>query len=144
MRVIRAIAILSCILALPFLSCSTKKNAQKNTDITLLEWKLKSVRYGNENIFLIPTEDMRPLTLSFQDGMVKGYAGCNNFAGKVEIKGQTISFGNLASTRMFCERSMKIEDALLKAFGAIDNYEIKEGALLLKQGATVLATYIRQ
>jgi putative lipoprotein len=42
-------------------------------------------------------------TLEFlEEGKVAGKGSCNRFTGPVEIKGESISFGNLVSTRMAC------------------------------------------
>jgi|SRR5690554_1138153 len=51
----------------------------------------------------------------FENDSVSGYAGCNNFMGSYQLEKQTLSFGQLASTRKYCEGpEMAQEDALLK------------------------------
>ncbi len=47
--------------------------------------------------------DNPPTTMSFdQAGRVGGSGGCNRYGGPVEVSGETIRFGPLASTRMAC------------------------------------------
>lgn len=38
-----------------------------------------------------------------EDGKVSGTDGCNRLMGTFEVKGDTVTFGALASTMMFCE-----------------------------------------
>lgn len=58
----------------------------------------------------------RPPTLEIEGNAVSGFAGCNRYAGKVEIKGDSLRFSRLIATRMAClGPGMAVEDAFLKA-----------------------------
>ena len=53
------------------------------------------------------------------DGSVSGRGGCNRYAGRATITGETIAFGPLASTRMACAEALmnqetKFHDALAR------------------------------
>lgn len=63
-------------------------------------------------------------TVSFDgDGRVSGSGGCNRFIGSVEIRGESIAFGNLASTRMACAPAlMDQEHKFLDALAAARSY----------------------
>ncbi|GAB2516303.1 META domain-containing protein [Nocardia heshunensis] len=43
-----------------------------------------------------------PLTLSFTDGRISATAGCNTMTGPVDLQGNTLQVGELASTLMAC------------------------------------------
>ncbi|OJU26257.1 MAG: hypothetical protein BGN92_02355 [Sphingobacteriales bacterium 41-5] len=55
----------------------------------------------------------------------KAFGGCNRifFTAKREA-GNSISFFNIGSTKMYCEDAMKVEDELVKALSLISKYEL--------------------
>ncbi|NBM18442.1 META domain-containing protein [Streptomyces sp. GC420] len=72
------------------------------------------------------------LTFAEDGGKVSGNLGCNNFSGEVTIKGGTISFGDLATTRRLCAGPvMKTEDRLRKILSGEVDYELNDGTLTL-------------
>ena len=72
-------------------------------------------------------------TINFDDeGLAFGEAGCNTFRGAYELEGDGISFGPMASTRMFCEDPrQEQEDRYLAALATVTRYEIAGGELRL-------------
>ena len=72
-------------------------------------------------------------TLNFPgDGRVAGNASCNRFSGPVEVTGDRIKFGPLASTRMACpEAVMSQETKYLTALQAGERFEWKDPYLLV-------------
>lgn len=73
-------------------------------------------------------------SLTFLDGgRAAGNASCNRFTGGVTISGNSITFGQLASTRMACVDSSVSaqEDQYLKILGAARRYEVKDNSLLI-------------
>lgn len=74
-------------------------------------------------------------TLSFnEDQKVAGNASCNTFVGSYTLEGNKLSFGNLASAKMFCaepEGLMDQEGAYLAALESATGYRSEEGKLLL-------------
>ena len=72
-------------------------------------------------------------TINFDDeGLAFGEAGCNTFRGAYELEGDGISFGPMASTRMFCEGPrQEQEDRYLAALATVERYAIVGGELLL-------------
>lgn len=81
-------------------------------------------------------------TLNFHsDSMVAGTAGCNRYFGKITITGDSLEFGELASTRRMCEpATMKLEEKFLKALNGKLGYELNGDRLVIKptDGATPL------
>lgn len=73
-------------------------------------------------------------TLTFpESGRATGNASCNRFTGSVEVSGETIKFGALASTRMACaDNAVSTQETeYLKALGAAKRFEWKEPTLLI-------------
>lgn len=60
-----------------------------------------------------------PVTLELDGDAVFGNSGCNTYRGTAAIDGAELSFGPLASTMMFCEDSMEVENAYLAALDAV-------------------------
>jgi putative lipoprotein len=88
-----------------------------------------------------PADPKRTPTLSFADGRVSGYGGCNRFTGGYELKGATIRFSNMATTLMACEGGMDVEGAFHRMLGRVRTAEATATTLTFKDetGATVAA-----
>ena len=72
-------------------------------------------------------------TLSFRDGQVAGFSGCNRFFGGVkESSPGRIAVGPLAGTRMACPKEpMALEDRYLARLSAVAGYTFLAGKLAL-------------
>ena len=65
------------------------------------EWKLISHGSGSNQI---PAVADVGASIEFDsEGRMSGNVGCNNFGGKYTVDGDTIKFGAIMSTEMFCE-----------------------------------------
>ena len=77
--------------------------------------------------------------------LVKGSAGgngsCNSFGSAVTVNGDTISFKNIFSTKMYCEAVQSIENSFLDQLQKVSRYEIKEKTLLLFEGEKVMLEF---
>jgi len=137
------IAALLCGLAVLFVACAAKKRAAKQTDITLLEWRLLSVKPAGGEDMIYPVKDSgQQATLNISpEGQAHGNAGCNGFSGKATLLKQQIQFEGIRTTRMLCEEGMDIENAFIGALQAADSYEISGNILRLKYKNSVLATF---
>jgi hypothetical protein len=66
------------------------------------------------------------------DGMASGHGSCNRFRGGVAFEGDSISFGPLIATRMFCGETVTAqENAYMSALADVDRYEVRESFLYL-------------
>lgn len=82
------------------------------------EWKL--ISYGDVTN---PTPALPNVetTIKFENGQVSGNVGCNSFGGDYEMKGNTIVFGSMFSTEMYCEETSTQEQGVLGIFaGGMD------------------------
>ncbi len=65
------------------------------------DWKL--VSYGSPADLKPAAPDVDTSIVFGGDGKVNGNVGCNGFGGDYTVEGNTITFGQLVSTLMFCE-----------------------------------------
>lgn len=67
--------------------------------------------------------------ITFNGSQVNGSTGCNNFNGGVEIKDQSLTVGNLAMTRKYCEG---VEEQLfVDALNNVSKHRIEDHKLIL-------------
>lgn len=135
-------------IGLSFFSCKSSKKEGKTYNLINQGWILKSALSAEGVGELVPdsASKMPTLLLSSTDNgatvHVSGNSGCNNFVGKADLEGNKIKLGQLGSTRMFCDKNMNLENAILTDLGKVDNYKITKGYLYLSQGDKVLMTYL--
>jgi heat shock protein HslJ len=73
-----------------------------------------------------------PATLEFTEDGAAGSGSCNRFNGTVTIRGDSIAFGPLATTRKACpEAVMNQENRYLEALRGATRFEVNEPYLLL-------------
>ncbi len=70
-----------------------------------------------------------------------GNGSCNSFGGSVTVKGDSLKFGNLFSTKMFCADVQGTEDSFFIALQKVTRFEIKDNSLLLLNGQDVLLEF---
>jgi heat shock protein HslJ len=81
-------------------------------------WTWINTRYSDGKV--VTPAKANAFTLTFKDGKVSATTDCNRMFGGYTVSGSRLSFGNLASTRMFCEGSQENEFA--KMLGATQGY----------------------
>lgn len=83
----------------------------------------------------VAADSKASLTFASQTS-VNGNGGCNNFVGGVTLAGDSLAFGNLASTRMACMgEAMTLETRYFEALSQVTSYQ-QEGDRLLLMGAS--------
>lgn len=69
-------------------------------------------------------------------GKVTGMGGCNRYRGQATLKGDTISFGPMAGTRMACSPAvMDQENKFHAALETVKSWSVTQGKLLLRDGS---------
>ena len=63
------------------------------------------------------------------ENKLRGFAGCNQFMGRYEVKENSVSFTGVATTRKYCEGAMDQEQEFLRALEATASYKIVGEAL---------------
>ena len=67
-----------------------------------------------------------------KDGNITGNAGCNQYMGGMEIKGETIKVQPAGSTRMACPPAQMQQDSKFHAaLGTVTSWKISKGKLIL-------------
>ena len=97
-------------------------------------WTL--VKIGDQEITL---ETPPTLTVG-ADGAVSGSTGCNTYNGTATIEGDSISFGDLATTMVHCSGAPGItETAFLAAVNEVEAFAIdSQGRLVLEDGVVLV------
>lgn len=81
------------------------------------------------------------LQLNSNKGSAYGFGGCNRFFGSYQVKGDSLSFGAMGSTRMACPEGMDQEQELFDALRTTTRYEIHGSKLLLFAGKALVARF---
>jgi heat shock protein HslJ len=73
-------------------------------------WKLLSYGDAANPTSALPGVDA---ILEFEKGHVSGNVGCNSFSGSYEMQGDSITFGPMMATEMYCEETSAQEQGVL-------------------------------
>src|SRR5262245_50514931 len=84
--------------------------------------------------------------IQFREGQVAGHSGCNRYTGTFTAKGETLTFGSLASTKMACTpERMEQERAWFEMLKKVRGFEATHLVLKLKAAdGKVIATLQRR
>jgi len=117
------------------MACASSKQKVEEMSLTG-RWDIVAVA-GCDSV----SAEREPFIDFAESGSLNGCAGCNRLLGNyvADTVKQTLSFGQVGSTRMMC-RDMQTEDAVLEAMGKVKAYRMENGNLMLtdNEGKTVL------
>lgn len=83
-----------------------------------------------------------PFIMLDPNGRLSGGTGCNRFAGGYVVDGGYLSFGEVATTRMYCAAVWEQERAILDALPEVARWQLTGDRLeLLGETGTVLAVF---
>ena len=124
--------ILFYIVMIALVSCKAQQVSITNT-----EWRL--VKLNAEDLSSVNP----PITLSLDEVQkkVNGFAGCNRFFGGYELNQSMLKFGNMGSTKMFCEDKSALEDKYFRALGEVQSFKSESDKLFLLAGSTVILEF---
>jgi heat shock protein HslJ len=103
-------------------------------------WRVTGYNNGRQAVTSVRTGST--LTLAFAaDGTVSGSAGCNNYRGSWEARGDSLRIGPAATTRRLCVDGevMAQEQAFLTALGTVATARREADQLELRTAAGALA-----
>jgi heat shock protein HslJ len=129
----KLVIVLSILFSVSLLSSCAKKGdilSINNSKWILSEWPDK----------VIPNSAKATLLFN-EDGRANGKSFCNSYGGEVKIKGNEIKFGNLFSTKMFCQDLAEMEDIYLADLAKVNKGKIENGKLHLYQDNALLLVY---
>ena len=135
----RALLLILCVFfvaqAQPGRNMSTDQRVLAGTD-----WRLVSLGPAGGEAGLVAGTTV---TLKFgEDGRASGSTGCNSYGGTYQVRGDTISFGRLISTRRACldQNANQQEQRFLAALEAANRFRLASNRLTITsdRGRTVL------
>lgn len=94
------------------------------------KWSLQAIILDGMRVEGV--EDASAYIVLGTDGRAYGRGGCNRFSGSYDLTWSEIAFGPLASTRMYCEDTMRVEDAFFAALGLVRTVEVEQGTLVMR------------
>jgi heat shock protein HslJ len=95
-------------------------------------WQLLSYNNGRGAVVSVLPEPLANATFT-AEGQVRGSAGCNTYRGAFTARGETLSIGPLATTRMACSPPvMQQEQAFLQALESATQYRFEANRLVLR------------
>jgi len=95
-------------------------------------WVIDTMRRQSQ----LPAETLSNVFIRFSDSTFTGNAGCNHISGLYILKGTSIIFSNIISTKMACP-NLEQEYALLNLLQqTVSAYTVTDKNLLLRDGAS--------
>jgi heat shock protein HslJ len=94
-----------------------------------------------------PIYSTNPMVVVFEDGQVSGNAGCNQYFGNYQIKGDAITFANIAQTEMACldpEEVMEQERVYLDLLETAQHFEEVDDMLIIFTGSENKLIFVMQ
>jgi heat shock protein HslJ len=92
------------------------------------KWDVVSINLSQQE----KPETMSDVFITFADSSFGGKAPCNHIGGNYRMEGNTISFDQIISTKMACERTSQ-ENAFINLLDSkVKSYSITDNELLLK------------
>ena len=92
------------------------------------QWKLISLGGPVSQITVDPQIET---SIDFDAGNLSGNVGCNGFGGEYTVDGNTLTFGPIMSTMMFCEEFAVQESMTLSVLHEKATYELKGNTLTI-------------
>lgn len=84
----------------------------------------------------LPGEKLQGVHIAFADSTFTGNAGCNRVSGKYTLKGTSIRFSDIISTKMACPQ-IETETALLQLLeNTVSAYTVSKTSLWLRDGSS--------
>jgi heat shock protein HslJ len=101
------------------------------------QWKL--VSYGSPSAQTLAAPGVET-SIEFKDGQISGNVGCNSFGGEYTVEDNTITFGPVMATEMFCEAVAEQEAATLAVLQGKTTFTLDGNTLTItsEDGNTVL------
>ena len=87
------------------------------------------------------------ITATFEDGQVRGSAGCNSYSGSYQVSGDTIAVGKIAITEMAClqpEGIMEQETMFMEFLGNAQTFRLVDGQLQIFRSDGEALTFVPQ
>lgn len=131
--------LITCISAGAFILFSTfvmKKEADKQlSSLYDTKWKLKKIHNAGT---AEAVTNRAFIKFNQSTKSAGGNGGCNAFGSSITVSGNSISFKDIFSTKMYCEGVQQTEDIFFKQLQKVNRFVIKDKTLLLYRDKDVL------
>lgn len=131
------IALFAVITVILFACNNNAPQGGTNSPLEGTSWKLTGLSALPNGL---PTLS-REVTIRLDTSRVAGFAGCNRYFGSYATSGNALKFTGVASTKMFCQGMMEVEDGLLQSINNTDAWHINGTRLALLKGTDTLARF---
>lgn len=127
----KRITLVACLLVVSALlaGCAATQNP---VDEPLVNTYWKLTRLGDTPVAVVDNRREAHLVLHTENQRVAGSTGCNRLMGRYRLEGQTLRFGQMATTMMACMEGAETEQAFLAALERVRAWEVKGPQLTLK------------
>ncbi len=142
MKITAALCSAICI-AMLLVSCMKQESQTSGAQFAGIEgiqWYLTEV--GGAPISPMAGDRQPHMLLDPVEKQATGFAGCNNFFGRYDRDGSSLSFGPMGATRMACpDLETGLETSVFEALESTRIWKKEDGELLLLDGNEVLARF---
>jgi len=107
---------------LPSSGSNAAPGESATTSLEKTDWRL--IRLGDATVTATDPQRTPNLVLDPVSHRVSGSGGCNRLSGGYELKGEQLTFGQMASTRMACPSGMETEQKFLAALRQVKKWRI--------------------
>ena len=130
------------------ISLNTCNNSKKTLNFSQNDIETKLELNGTYVIKSLHNEDVSAYNLEVhfnaEEQKVTGFSGCNRFFGNYAFSDNSITFGTLGSTKMFCEEKVNtIESNLFEALSKIDHLNSISATLEFISNKSIVLTMIK-
>jgi putative lipoprotein len=121
--------------------CANDNAADAMTTIGEGRWDLKTL--AGKAVELPAGAETPYLSLDTKTNEVSGFGGCNTLRGGLTVQGNDLSFGQVMSTKKYCEGIQPTENALMDALRTTTAYKLDGNTLTLLNAGKELATLVK-
>ncbi|MBS1759155.1 MAG: META domain-containing protein [Bacteroidetes bacterium] len=114
---------------------------QKNLPLYETKWSLKKI-YSTDGVKDVSTKAF--IQFNKDKKTINGNGSCNSYGGSLMVKGKSLKFSKVFSTKMYCQDVQNIEDAFLGSLEKTTKYKIKGDKLFLYQGKKILFQFVAE
>ena len=108
-----------------------------------IQWYLTEV--GGSPVSPMADDKQPHIMLDPAEKKVTGFSGCNNFFGRYELDGSSLTFGPMGATRMACpDLETGLETSVFDALETTSQWKKADGELMLLNGDAVLARFTQE
>jgi heat shock protein HslJ len=115
-----------------------KENTTQASPLYGIKWSLKKI-HTDAGVEDVNTKAF--IKFNQEKKSAGGNGSCNTFGSNFTISGNTISFKNIFSTKMYCEGVQQTEDAFFKQLEKVDRFEVKDKTLSLYLDKEILLEF---